>query len=115
MKKYLFTISSILLLCALQVSDVIALEADLTHRAITKKAVERSILAGNYLEDFANQFKQAPAAKLELIKAGKTKESEIAAITGATVSSEAVVKIFNKYTDKIKERLQTEGLIGNGK
>ena len=66
-------------------------------------------------EDFANQFKQAPAAKLELIKAGKTKESEIVAITGATVSSEAVVKIFNKYIDKIKERLQTEGLIGNGK
>lgn len=44
MKNSLFTISSILLLCALQVSDVIAFEADLTHRAITKKAVERSIL-----------------------------------------------------------------------
>ncbi len=66
-------------------------------------------------EDFANQFKQAPASKLELVKAGKTKETEIVAITGATVSSEAVVKIFNKYTDKIKARLKTEGLIGNGK
>lgn len=44
MKNSLFTISSILLLCALQVSDVIAWEADLTHPAITKKAVEKSVL-----------------------------------------------------------------------
>ena len=50
MKNSLFTISSILLLCAIQVSDVIAFEDDLTHRAITEEAVERSVLAGDYLE-----------------------------------------------------------------
>ena len=66
---------------------------------------------------FGEQFQGAPAGKMELVKTGEanTIDSEIVAITGATVSSEAVVKIFNKYTDKIKERLQTEGLIGNGK
>jgi len=66
---------------------------------------------------FGEQFQGVPAGKMELVKTGEanTIDSEIVAITGATVSSEAVVKIFNKYTDKIKERLQTEGLIGNGK
>ena len=68
-------------------------------------------------EFFGEQFQKAPFGKLNLVKAGDAEEidSQIVAITGATVSSEAVVKIFNKYTDKIKERLQTEGLIGNGK
>jgi len=115
MKKYLFTISSILLLCALQVSDVIAWGADRTHRAITKKAVERSVLAEDYLEDFAKQFKQAPAANLKLIKAGKTKETEIVDIAGAIVSSEAVVKIINNSITQIKEQMQKKGLIDNGK
>jgi hypothetical protein len=36
------------------------------------------------------------------------------AISGATVSSEAVVKIFNTYTGEIKKQLQQKGLIGNG-
>jgi len=68
-------------------------------------------------EFFGEQFKKAPFGKLDIEKAGNAEEidSQIVAITGATVSSEAVVKIFNKYTDKIKERLQTEGLIDNGK
>ena len=68
-------------------------------------------------EFFGEQFEKAPVGKLDLVKAGNAEEidSQIVAITGATVSSEAVVKIFNKYTDKIKEQLQTEGLIGNGK
>ncbi len=68
-------------------------------------------------EFFSEQFKEAPFGKLDIEKAGNAEDidSQIVAITGATVSSEAVIKIFNKYTDKIKARLQREGLIGNGK
>jgi len=65
-------------------------------------------------EDYlGDQFKNAPAEKLELIKTGDPQriDSEIVAITGATVSSEAVVKIFNAYIGKVKEQLQNEGLI----
>jgi hypothetical protein len=56
---------------------------------------------------------------VELIKTGKIEvikviDSQIAAISGATVSSEAVVKIFNTYTGEIKKQLQQKGLIGNG-
>lgn len=60
-------------------------------------------------KDFRNQFKDIDAGNLELIKAGKTKDSEIIAISGATVSSESVVKIFNTYVDKIKEKVQAVG------
>ena len=60
--------------------------------------------------DFRKQFKDIAAGNLELIKTGKTKDSEIIAISGATVSSESVVKIFNTYIGKIKEKLQTAGL-----
>ena len=68
-------------------------------------------------EDFADQFKGAPAQEVELTKTGNPEEidSRIVAISGATVSSEAVVKIFNIYIAQIKERLQTEGLINNGR
>ncbi len=61
-------------------------------------------------EDFRNQFKGIGVGSLELIKAGKTKDSEIVAISGATVSSESVVQIFNTYIDKIKEKIQEAGL-----
>ena len=60
-----------------------------------------------------NQFKGAPAGELELVKTGDDKkiDSEIVAISGATVSSEAVVAIFNAYIEKIREHLQTKGLV----
>jgi electron transport complex protein RnfG len=66
-----------------------------------------------------NQFKGAPAGELELVKTEdeeiiKRTDSEIVAISGATVSSQAVVDIFNKYVDKIREQLQTKGLISDG-
>ncbi|MGD8786273.1 MAG: FMN-binding protein [Phycisphaerales bacterium] len=69
--------------------------------------------------DFVDQFKGALAGEVELIKTGKIEvikviDSQIAAISGATVSSEAVVKIFNTYTGEIKKQLQQKGLIGNG-
>ncbi len=70
--------------------------------------------------DFVDQFKGAPAGEVELIKTGKIEvikiiDSQIAAISGATVSSEAVVKIFNMYTGRIKQQLQQKGLIGDGR
>jgi len=75
-------------------------------------------------DDFADQFKGAPAGKFELIKTGKAEvrkviDSQIVAISGATVSSEAVVKIFNTYFEqvkgKIKELLQKKEQISNDK
>ena len=67
-------------------------------------------------DHFGSQFKKAPAGKVELVKTGRAEEidSKIVAITGATVSSEAVVKIFNTYIDKVKKQLQTKGLGDNG-
>ena len=64
-------------------------------------------------EYFISQFKNAPADKLELVKTGDDQkiDSEIVAISGATVSSEAVVKIFNTYIGKIKEQLQEKGIL----
>ncbi|MCX5633910.1 MAG: FMN-binding protein [Phycisphaerae bacterium] len=66
---------------------------------------------------FSNQFKGAPTGKLELIKigdAGKI-DNEIVAISGATVTSTAVINIFNKSIKSVKEQLQQKGLItGNG-
>ncbi len=68
-------------------------------------------------DSFSDQFKGAAAEKTRLVKTGNPEEidSEIVAISGATVSSQAVVKIFNTYISKIKEQLQVEGLISNGK
>ena len=79
-----------------------------------------SKIADDDPESFADQFKGAPAQEVELIKTGKLEvirkiDSQIVAISGATVSSEAVVKIFNTYIVKIKEQLQQQELIGDGK
>jgi Na+-translocating ferredoxin:NAD+ oxidoreductase RnfG subunit len=58
------------------------------------------------------QFEGAPAGRLELVKTGDEGkiDSEIVAISGATVSSEAVVKTFNTYIGKVKEQLQAKGM-----
>ncbi len=68
-------------------------------------------------EYYNNQYAGAPFGDFELVKTGDDKkiDSEIVAISGATVSSEAVVKIFNSYTDKVQEKLQAKGLTANGK
>ena len=65
---------------------------------------------------YRNQFIGAPAAQLVLSKTGDDKkiDSEIVAITGATVSSEAVVKILNNYIVQIKTCMHAEGLLNNG-
>jgi Na+-translocating ferredoxin:NAD+ oxidoreductase subunit G len=74
---------------------------------------------GDKIKDdfFRNQFAGAPAGKFELVKTGNAKEidEKIVAISGATVSSTAMVKIFNTYVDEVKEQLQKKGLTGNGK
>jgi len=66
---------------------------------------------------YRNQFAGAPAAGLKLVKTGDPRkiDSEIVAITGATVSSEAVVKIINNSIIQIKDQMQEKGLIGDGK
>ena len=64
---------------------------------------------------YRRQFRGAPAQQLDLSRSGDAKkiDDEIIAITGATVSSEAVVKIFNNYINQIKKVLINKGLIGN--
>ena len=68
---------------------------------------------------FRDQFKGAPAEELALVKTGegqpKKIDSEIVAITGATVSSEAVVEIINNSITRVKNQMQKKGLIGNAK
>jgi len=67
-------------------------------------------------EFYQAQYKAAPVGAFKLKKSGDDKkiDSEIIAISGATVSSEAVVKIVNNSLGQIKEQLIKEGLIANG-
>lgn len=67
-------------------------------------------IARSYFQD---QFKGAPYGNLELTKVGDPAiiDRQVVAISGATVSSEAVVSIFNTYMDGIKNTLIKEGLI----
>lgn len=66
---------------------------------------------------YRNQFKGAPADQLKLVSIGepKTIDSQIVGITGATVSSTAVVGILNTFLSGIKAQLKEKGLIGDGK
>ena len=74
---------------------------------------------GSKIKDdyLGGQFREVPVGALELVKTGDAGkiDSEIVAISGATVSSESVVKIFNTYIGEIKRQLQEKGLTGNGK
>jgi electron transport complex protein RnfG len=66
---------------------------------------------------FRSQFTQAPAEDLKLTKigdAGKI-DAEIVAITGATVTSTAVVNSVNNYMKPVKKYMLSKGLIQNGK
>jgi len=74
---------------------------------------------GDHIKDdyYRDQFKSAPVDVLKLVKTGKPEkiDSEIVAITGATVSSEAVVKIINNSLLQIKKQMLEKGLISDGK
>lgn len=64
---------------------------------------------------FVKQFTGTPAKQLELAKIGDWQkiddDTEIIAITGATVTSDAVVSIFNNYIEQIKTKLKEKGLL----
>ncbi|MBN1124822.1 MAG: FMN-binding protein [Sedimentisphaerales bacterium] len=65
---------------------------------------------------FKNQFHGAPVKEYTLTKIGDDKaiDDQIVAISGATVSSEAVVKTINTYLIQVQEGLRKQGLIGDG-
>jgi electron transport complex protein RnfG len=66
---------------------------------------------------YRNQFKGAPAGQLKLVTVGEPGkiDSEIVAISGATISSEAVVDIVSNYVTQVKEQMLKKEIIGNGK
>ena len=73
---------------------------------------------GSKIKDsfFSSQFVGAPAGSFELTRTGNAEiiDSQIVAISGATISSTAVVDIFNTYMNTVKEKLKEKGLISNG-
>ena len=66
---------------------------------------------------FREQFRAAPAEPLELLKTGDDKkiDSQIVAITGATVSSESVVNLVNNTALQIKQQMKQKGLLPDGR
>jgi len=62
---------------------------------------------------FQHQFIGTPVTDLELVKVGNAGEvdEKIVAITGATVTSDAVVKIFNTFLIPVQEALQKQGML----
>lgn len=66
---------------------------------------------------YQDQFKGVPAETLTLVKTGEpaTIDDQIVAISGATVSSEAVVRIINGYIGAVRDAMQTKGWINDGR
>ncbi len=64
---------------------------------------------------YRNQFVNAPTGQLTLSKTGDpaTVDNQIVAMTGATVTSTAVVNIVNTFVVQIKDQMTKKGLIGN--
>ena len=62
---------------------------------------------------FRDQFVGAPVGQFQLVKTGDAKkiDSEIVAISGATITSQAVVDMFNVFIPQVKEKMKAEGLI----
>jgi electron transport complex protein RnfG len=67
-------------------------------------------IKGDY---FRNQFIGAPAEEFALVKVGKAEDidNQIVAIGGATITSTAIVNIFNRSLVSVKEALSQKGLI----
>jgi electron transport complex protein RnfG len=98
---------------------VVALDAEADDFAgfATLKSNETPGFGDRITNDyFQDQFEQAPAEKLELVKSGDPakKDDEIVAISGATVSSQAVVEIINKAITQLRSKFQEKGLTQNG-
>jgi electron transport complex protein RnfG len=70
---------------------------------------------GDKIKDsfFKSQFQNIPYGNLKLLKSGdeSIKDQEIIAISGATITSQGVINIFNNYLEKIKQQLSYKGLI----
>jgi electron transport complex protein RnfG len=66
---------------------------------------------------FRDQFKNAPAGDFELARTGDSKviDKRIVAISGATVTSTAMVNALNNYFKQIKPALEAKGLLKNVK
>jgi electron transport complex protein RnfG len=66
---------------------------------------------------YRDQFKGAPVGELKLVTIGERDkiDSEIVAISGATISSEAVVEIISNSVTQVKEQMRKIGIIGNDK
>jgi len=64
---------------------------------------------------YREQFVGAPTTELVLMKLGNPEEKDlqIVAISGATVSSEAVIAIVNTFMGQVKNKMQEKGLISN--
>jgi len=87
-----------------------------------EKIVGFSVLASNETPGFGDrisnsfyrdQFASAPTEKLNLVKAGDADDidSDIVAISGATVSSGAVVDIINNTMLQLKNKMPEKGMI----
>ncbi len=72
---------------------------------------------GDKIKDdyFGKQYQGAPVERLELVKVGDDTviDARIVAISGATVSSEAVLGIFNRFARNVRDQLMSKGLIDN--
>ncbi|MCF7891073.1 FMN-binding protein [Candidatus Bipolaricaulota bacterium] len=61
-------------------------------------------------ESFKSQFRDLVArGEIGLVKSGEPERGEIKAITGATISSKAVVKIINTELSRVRSILSTGG------
>lgn len=63
--------------------------------------------------EFSDQFKGTPVAALSLVKIGDREkiDNEIVALSGATVTSTAVVNMFNKSVLSVRDELLKKGVI----
>lgn len=86
------------------------------------KIIGYSVLSSNETPGFGDQiafdyyrqqFMAAPVGTLNLLKKGDDKkiDNDIIAISGATVSSTAVVDIFNNFLEQIKKQVAEKGFI----
>lgn len=66
-----------------------------------------------YNEYFKDQFRNIPAVPLKLVMDGEPaiKDYQIVAMSGATITSQGVVEMFNNYLFRIKKQLTDRGLI----